>query len=261
MNMLLIDYYAYNNKIAAVHPGEKILFFAVTMILSLGFNNAATSLLVIILMAGTVISLAGLPWPAYLKLMLVPCSFLIPGVLMLAVSFSTEPLHFIWSISAGPYTVGITGPGLDSAASVFLRSLSSVSCLYFLALTTPLSDIVIILKKLRVPSLIIELLTLIYRFIFILLKVTGQAYTAQSSRLGYRTTRNAFNSLSILIFSAFIKTYHQSQAMYDALLARCYEGNLNIVEERRRFSWRNLLLIIAVDCTLAIYSIYAGGLI
>jgi len=259
--MLLIDYYAYNNKIAAVHPGEKFLFFALTMAITLAFDNAVTSLLVILLMAAAVVVLAGTPWFTYLKLLIVPGSFLVPGVLVLAVSVNADTASFLWSASVGPYAVGITGPGLDTAVKVFLRSLGSVSCLYFLALTTPLSDMVSLLKKIRVPSIVIELLTLIYRFIFVLLKVTGQIYTAQSSRLGYRNARTTLNSLSRIISSIFVKTYHQSQVMYDALAARCYQGNLNILEERRCLSARNLLLIVIVDGTLLIYSAKFGGLI
>ncbi len=259
--MLLIDYYAYNNKIATVHPGEKFLFFVLTLTITLAFDNVVTWLLVILLMAATVVVLAGTPWFTYLKLLLLPGSFLIPGVLVLAVSVNTDPASFIRSVSVGPYAVGITGPGLETAVKAFLRSLSSVSCLYFLALTTPLSDMISLFKKFRVPSLIIELLTLIYRFIFVLLKVTGQIYTAQSSRLGYRNTRTALNSLSRIISSIFVKTYHQSQVMYDALLARCYQGSLNILEERRCLSARNLLLIATVDGALLIYSAKLGGLL
>ncbi len=258
--MLLIDYYAYNNKLAEIHPGEKMLFFALTLTLCLTLTSAATLLVIFLLMGGMVVFLADVPWRVYLKLMLLPGSFLIVGVGALAVSITFETHNFLWATQIGSCTIGITRQGLNDAANVFLRSLASVSCLYFLTLTTPVTDIVLLLNKLRVPALVIELLTLIYRFILILLEVSRQIYLAQDLRIGYRNLRTGLTSLGKLILSVFIKSYRQSLAMYDALVSRCYAGKLHVLEDRRQWSWRNILLIFLIDGALVLSSLYAGGL-
>jgi cobalt/nickel transport system permease protein len=259
--MLLIDHYAYNNKLAGVHPGEKFLFFAVTVALCLALPTTFTTLVVTLLMAGAVVFAAGVPWRFYLKLLLLPGAFLAVGVAAVAVSVTRSPQDFIWAIHTGQYFFGITRQGLDNSVNLFLRSLGAVSCLYFLSLTTPMTEIADVLRKMRVPTLVIELMTLIYRFIFILLEVTGQIYTAQSSRLGYKNARTGFHSLSRLVLSIFIKSYRQSQAMYDSLVSRCYSGNLHILTEPRQWCARNILLIVTVDGALLLCSLYAGGLV
>ncbi|KUK81527.1 MAG: Cobalt ABC transporter, inner membrane subunit CbiQ, partial [Pelotomaculum thermopropionicum] len=172
----------------------------------------------------------------------------------------TFEMHdFLWAAQIGSCTIGITNQGLNDAAHVFLRSLASVSCLYFLTLTTPVTDMVWVLHKLRVPALLIELLTLIYRFILILLEVSRQIYLAQDLRAGYRNIQTGLASLGKLILSVFIKSYRQSLAMYDALVARCYTEKLPVLEERRQWSRRNILLIFLIDGALVLSALYAGG--
>ncbi|WP_347491285.1 cobalt ECF transporter T component CbiQ [Desulfoscipio sp. XC116] len=259
--MLLIDHYAYNNRLLSVHPAEKGIFFALTITICLAMPSLYTSLAVIFLMAGAVMFLAGIPWRFYGKLLMLPGAFLIIGVTAVAVSVTCESQQFLWAIYLGDYAVGVTNVGLDTAANLFFRSLGAVSCLYFLSLTTPMTEMVGLLKKLCVPALVVELITLMYRLIFILLEAAGQIYTAQSSRLGYKNTRTGFTSLSQLVLSMFIKSYRQSQTMYDALVARCYDGQLHFIEDKRNWSARHVLVIILVDTALAAWALYAGGIL
>jgi len=258
--MLLIDHYAYSNRLATVHPGEKFIFFVVTVTICLALNSPATSLAVMLLTGAAVILLARVPWQVYLKLMLIPASFLVVGVLTVAVTFTRGGGEFFWAVQLGSFTAGITPGGLELAGQMFLRSLGAVSCLYFLALTTPVTQMVGILRWLRIPSLVIELTVLIYRFIFILLETAGRIYTAQSSRLGYRNIRTGYHSFSQLVMSLFVKSYRQSQTVYDSLLSRCYDGRLNFVETKYRWSVVNIALIIAADGALTACWLIAGGL-
>jgi len=258
--MLQIDYYAYSNKLSGTHPGEKFLFFAITVTLCLALSTPATSLAVMILTGSAVILLARVPWQVYLKLMLIPGSFLVVGVLTIAFTFTRGEGDFVWAVQLGSFTTGVTTEGMVSAVRMFLRSLGAVSCLYFLALTTPVTQMVGILRLLRVPSLMIELMVLIYRFIFILLETAGRIYTAQSSRLGYRNIRTGFQSFSRLLLSLFVKSYRQSQDVYDALLSRCYNGRLNFVEAEYRWSWGNLALIAAAESVITACWLITGGI-
>ena len=47
-----------------------------------------------------------------------------------------------------------------------------------------MTDILEVLRKMRLPALLIELMMLIYRFIFLLLETASAIMTAQESRLG-----------------------------------------------------------------------------
>ncbi len=257
--MLKIDQYAYINRLAHVHPLEKVILSLVTMLICLAISSPATSLIVILFMAGMVILLAGIPAQFFLKLMLAPVAFLVLGVLTVAVVWVKDPAGLLWGFNAGRYTVGVTSQGLLTAGTLFLKSLGSVACLYFLSLTTPMVDILSVLKSLRLPPLFIELMSLVYRFIFVLLETADKIYTSQASRWGYATVKTSYASLGQLVSNLFTKANHNYQMLYTTLASRCYTGELNVLESSHVLSRRNLLLIILFETALLLASMHLAG--
>ena len=149
--MIDIDSYAYSNNLKKVHPGEKFLFAVLTMAVCLTSPTVITPLIVLALMGGGVIIKAGIPARVFFKLMLVPLSFLLLSVLTIAFSVSTNPSGFWLAQTIHGLTIGIHYPDLMTAVHLFLRSLGAVSCLYFLALTTPMTAIITVLHRFESP--------------------------------------------------------------------------------------------------------------
>lgn len=257
--MLKIDQYAYINRLAHVHPLEKLVLALVTMIICLVFSSPATSLIVILFMAGMVILLARIPASFFLKLMLVPVGFLIVGVLTVAFVWVNDSNVLLWGFKVGRYTVGVTSHGLATAGDLFLKSLAAVSCLYFLSLTTPMVDILAVLKALRLPPLLLELMSLVYRFIFVLLETADKIYTSQASRWGYATLKTSYASLGQLVSNLFTKACNNYQMLYTTLTSRCYTGELNVIESSHVLSRRNLFLIILFEAALLLASMWLAG--
>jgi len=255
--MLNIDGFAYSNKLRHVHPLEKAGFAFMTMFLCLGFSLPAISCIVIFLMAVAIVVLAGIPVKIYFKLMSLPFSFLLIGVLTIAVSVTTEGLAAEWvaGITVSGITVGITFNGLTTAGGVFLKSLGAVSCLYFFSLTTPAVEMVAVMRKLRFPSLFIELTDLIYRFIFIMLAIAGDIYTSQSSRWGYASLKNSMKSIGQLTAALIVKALHRSQTSFIALSSRWYTGQLNVLTPEFAVSVNNIILIAILELALVITAV------
>jgi cobalt/nickel transport system permease protein len=86
-----------------------------------------------------------------------------------------------------------------------------------------------LLRRLRCPLLLIDLMTLIYRFIFVLLESLNDMYTAQDSRLGYINFRRGIVSAGLLGSQLFIDAYHRSQRLQVALDSRGYAGDLKVL--------------------------------
>lgn len=63
--------------------------------------------------------------------------------------------------------------------------------MYFLALNTPVTDVTMALERMHVPHLLVELMELIYRFIFVLTETASRIRLAQESRLGYQGLRRS----------------------------------------------------------------------
>ena len=108
---------------------------------------------------------------------------------------------------------------------------ASVSCLYFLALSTPVTDLVLALRRFHIPQLLIELMILIYRFIFLLQEIAHQISVSQKSRLGNCNYRTSIRSFGALLSALFIRSVRQSGILFDALEARGYHGEIQVLEE------------------------------
>lgn len=253
--MINIDSYAYSNNFKKVHPGEKSFFAVFTMAVCLTSPTVITPLLILALMAGGIVFKAGIPAQVFLKLMLVPLSFLLLSVLTIAFSMSTNPSGFWISQTMYGLTIGIRYPDLITAVHLFLRSLGAVSCLYFLALTTPMTEIISVLHKLKVPSIITELMILVYRFIFVLMETATTIYRAQSSRSGYVSLKVSYRSLSRLFSALLGKVFVKSQELYNAMSARCYTGEIKVLTKKYPVNLRNYILITGLELPLIFFNL------
>lgn len=254
--MIDIDSYAYSNNLKNVHPAEKSLFAMITMVVCLTAPTVITPLIVFVVMAGGIVLKAGIPARVFVKLMLVPLSFLLISVLTIAFSISTNPAGFWLAQTIYGVTIGIRYPDLITAVQLFLRSLGAVSCLYFLALSTPITELITVLNRIRVPVIITELMVLIYRFIFVFMETATTIRRAQFSRSGYVSMRSSFRSLSRLFSALLGKVFVKSQELYNSMAARCYAGEIKVLTKKRPVSLRNYLIITGLETPLILLNLF-----
>ncbi|WP_245526710.1 cobalt ECF transporter T component CbiQ [Acetohalobium arabaticum] len=257
--MLDIDQYAYSNQLRQVHPVEKALFTFMTMLVCLVANSIITSLAVITLMVGVVIFKAEIPLQFLIKLLLLPISFLFLATVTVVITITNSGGDFLFYFNLFGWKIGVGAGSLIKALNLFLKSLGTVSCLYFLALTTPMVELLSILKRLKIPKIFIELMILIYRFIFVLLETANLIRVSQVSRLGYSSFKNSFYSLSKLVSNLFVRSYYRAKGLLTTLLARGYEGEIKVLEPDYEYSKKNFVLIFVAEILLIILTIYVGG--
>ncbi|MBB6216290.1 cobalt/nickel transport system permease protein [Anaerosolibacter carboniphilus] len=245
--MISIDQYAYINSLRRVHPLEKFILSVATLFVCLFSASWLLHVSVIAFMSFLIVGFGHIPLKNYARYLSLPLLFLIVGILGVIFTITREPLNFLYHIQLGSWMIGMTKAGLDQGRILFLRSYASVICLYFLALTTPMTDIIWVLKKLRVPAIITELMIMIYRFIFVLLETASMMYISQECRLGYGSLRNSYNSLGQLAANLFIKAFHRSQETFRALAARGYTGDISVLEDEYYGSKRNILAIVGIE--------------
>ncbi|MGB9803147.1 MAG: cobalt ECF transporter T component CbiQ [Desulfofundulus sp.] len=250
--MFKIDQYAYTSSLRHVHPGEKFAFAVLTM----GICLAASSILVPVLVTGlataAVIWGARIPARFYFKLLLLPLGFLVTGLLAIVLTISRKPDPAVHGFVFWGITLGVTLPALYHAGLLFARAIGAVSCLYFLSLTTPMVEIISVLHRLKVPALLIELMGLVYRFIFVIMETASSMYISQASRCGYASPGASYRSLAHLVSNLFVRSFYRSQALFTALLARGYTGELMVLENSRPVSGKNIALIAVVDSMLLV---------
>ena len=248
--MISIDKLAYISELRKINPMEKFIFSIATMMLCISLNNIICSIFIVFIMGIITVLKGRIPAKIYGKLMLIPLVFLIIGIITIAINIIGDNKDILFSFTIFNIKLGCTKTSILAAAKIFFKALASVSCLYFLALTTPVFEILSVLRKFKVPKLFVELMGLIYRFIFVLLDTANMIFISQSSRLGYSTIKTGYNSLGKLIASLFISSYKRSQDIYTSMESRCYNGDINLIENNYKVSYVNIALIIFVEIAL-----------
>jgi cobalt/nickel transport system permease protein len=237
--MHIIDQYAYANRIRAVDPLQKAGLAGLLILLCLLLNRPGVSLLVLGWMWGLAVFWAGLPARVFGRVLLAEGLFLMLSVIGIFISVSLAPPPAdSWRWQFGAIWISSSPLALQTGWQLASRALGAAAAMNFLTLTTPMVDLVDLMRRLRCPALLIDLMTLIYRFIFVLLESLNQLYTAQESRLGYINFRRGIASAGLLGSQLFVEAYHRSQRLQVALESRGYSGDLKVLPTIYHQDWR-----------------------
>ena len=109
----------------------------------------------------------------------------------------------------------------------------------------------------RLPALLIELMMLIYRFIFLLLETASAIMTAQESRLGNRDYRTKIRSFGAMASALFVQSIRRSNALYDALESRCYDGTIRVLSQEQPVKKKEIMWIVLFESLLLLITIWS----
>lgn len=225
--MLIIDKYAYTNKIVNVNPMAKFIFAIGALILAVGLNNFYLNIIIFLIMFLSTTVVAKIPIKNYLKLYLIPSVFLLISILTILISKSSLDV-FIWSIRIGKSFIGIKSQSLNEVIIIIARVFASISSTFFIALTIPINQLIVVFKKLRVQGNVVELIILIYRSIFIFLEEMMEIYNIQEMKFGYCGMKNSYRSLGLLIKCLFVRVLQKYEDMVISLETKLYDGEFKI---------------------------------
>jgi len=230
-----IDSLAYTNRLRGLPPSHKLFFAIALLILSL-VSGAIVQLSIALWLAVWIVVYAGIPGKLYLRLLSLPLMFLLtslPALAMAAVELSQiQEIQWDiwqgWGLRTGTFYLYVSRTGIYQVSLLLARAFASTSCMYFILLTVPFTEILQILRQLRCPELVTELLLLMYRFIFSLLAIADELWIAQNSRCGYRTWKRGMHSLSILIGQLLQRTLENYRQVSLSLASRGFNGKLRV---------------------------------
>jgi len=246
--MHLIDRHAYSNRLRRVDPAQKGGLAVLTILLCLLLDRPTVGLLAVAWMLALTTLWAQVPPLAFGRALLAEGLFLLLSVVGVALSVSLgQPAATAAAWRIGPLWFSTSSEALALALRLLSRALGCAAALNFLILTTPLTDLIELLRRLRVPETLIELMTIIYRAIFVLLESLDRMRTAQDARLGYRDARRAMRSAALLGSQLFLDAYRRSKRLQVALESRGLDGPLRVIAldytSDRRVWWIGAALV------------------
>lgn len=230
-----IDSLAYTNRLRWLPANHKLSFAIALLLLSL-LSHPIVQLLIGLWLAVWIVVYAEIPGKIYLQLLLLPLGFWLtslPAVVIGGVGLDQSPaiqwdIWQHWGVRINNFYLYVSQTGLHQVGLLFTRVVASTSCLYFILLTTPFTEVLQVLRRFRCPTLLIELLLLMYRFIFSLLSIADELWVAQNARSGYRTWRRGMHSLGILVGQLLQRTLENYHQVSLSLAARGFNGELHV---------------------------------
>lgn len=242
--MMMTDKIAYASEIRDRSPFIKTGLSCGTLFLCVAFRTAAFAVSVLLIMGYLTVRYSRVSFSSYIKVMLWPASFLVLGTLAVFFDISGKPGDLLNIPLAGKYLV-MTSASAAYGTELILVALASVSCLYFLAVTTPVQDIIAVMRKIKVPWLIIEISLLMYRAIFIVADMAAAIMLAQECRLGNITFRRRIESMGMMLSVLLVRSMGRADRMYRAMEARGYDGEIRLLwEYRKASSCEKFLLVV-----------------
>jgi cobalt/nickel transport system permease protein len=237
---IFIDLYAYNSQIRHWNATFKVSLSFLTMILCIALNNPYVSSVVIIAMAYITIEKGKLPIREYLSILMIPMIFILLSIFTIIINFSKQPIG-LYNLNLGFCYVFTTESMLKEGLFLLLKIFSAISALQMMSLSTPSSEIIYVLRKVGIPKLFVELMNLIYRYIFILTDVFIKMKNSAESRLGYCDFKTSCYTFGNSASNMLVVSLKKANTYYDAMEARGYDGDLIFLQEDKKL---DMLLII-----------------
>ena len=164
----------------------------------------------------------------------VPALFLTPG----------RP---IYSLPLLGWTV--TAPGLRAAIYLSMRAQTAATFSVVFILCTPWSHVLKALRVLRLPTVLVVILGMTYRYIFLLLRTAHDMFESRKSRMvgqldGRELRKMATASAGVLMS----KTLRLSGDVYLAMRSRGFQGEVYVLDEFQTswLDWVMLTLLSAI---------------
>lgn len=228
--MILADKLCYRSKLRYANAAQKFAFSVITLCICLISRSFAVAVCVFFANSLLTVYKGRIPFSLYMRFLRIPAVFLIIGTLAIVINVSDSPMD-LFAVSVGHWYITSSHASVIYGLRLCAAAMSSVTCLYFLSLNTTMTDIIGVLERFRCPSLLTELMMLIYRFIFILLETASAVITAQKSRLGYGSLRSKIRCFGTMGSALFIRSLKRSEALYDAMESRCYESRICVLNQ------------------------------
>ena len=141
--------------------------------------------------------------------------------------------------------------GLAVAAGLIARSTAGLSCLLFLALTTPVTDLLTGMRRLGLPAEVTEVALLTYRFLFLLADTAMAMDAAQAARLGHDGFKRRLCSLGLLTANLLPRAMDRARRMEIGLAARGWDGEMRVLPSQAKLSVTGLSAVLAVEAATA----------
>lgn len=167
-----------------------------------------------------------------------------------------SPGEALVSFKVAGSTLVITRQGLAGAALFVARVATSVSYVILLSITTRHFEWLKVLRVFCVPQVFVMIFGMCIRYIYLFVGIVENTYVAIKSRAGIRIHhKKGQRVVAWNIASLWMRSYHLSSDVYQAMLSRGFRGEPVVLDEFKARPRDVVWLVIS----LAIFGFLAKG--
>jgi cobalt/nickel transport system permease protein len=189
--------------------------------------------------------------PLFTLVIAVPAmfNFIVPG----------QPLFILLSqgqsmgLLVSPWTISITVQGVQCAVLFVLRTGAAVSLVILFILTTPWTDLLASLQSLKIPAAFVMILSMTYRYVFVLVGIAQDMSMALKSRtLRPERGGDVRKWLGATIGVLFRRSMNMSELVNLSMISRGYDGKVRKITRfhAQGFDWAFLAFLIGLGAIL-----------
>ncbi len=139
----------------------------------------------------------------------------------------------LFTLSLGGWQLRATEPGMIRFASILLKSWLSLQMAILLTGSTSFPDLVTAMRALHFPRTLVAIVSFMWRYIFVLVDEVLRLRRAREARSAVRPGlksggRVVWRAKVVggMAGSLFLRSYERSERIYQAMIARGYQGEL-----------------------------------
>jgi cobalt/nickel transport system permease protein len=215
---LAVDDAAWSSAWRRRSPGDKALLCLGLVVCALVLPAWPGSVLVGVTAVVLALGPARVPARTFGRAVRLPLAFILVGAVTAVVQLDGSGLG--WAPDAAARAGSLIGHALAGSAAVLL-----------LATTTPMSDLLPALRRLRVPAAVIEVASVTYRLLFVLLESLHTIREAQTARMGYSSMRRSYRSSGALAAAVLTRSFDRARRLQQGLAGRGMETGLRVLPE------------------------------
>jgi cobalt/nickel transport system permease protein len=127
-----------------------------------------------------------------------------------------------------PMEIGITREGVMVVARLYVKVMNSLALTFLVYYTTPFVEIIKALRIFRVPDMFLLIITVTYKFIFVLACTIQETYFALKMRW-WRNVKNteANKIIAGRVVYLFRMSWYKYEEVFRAMMARGFTGKVN----------------------------------
>lgn len=219
-------------------------------------QDARVKLVVTLAVIVTITALPRGAWVSYLLCLL--CIALIAGLSrvqprlllkrsLVAIPFALAALTLVFTIEGTPlaslrlgsWTISATREGAIAFASILVKAWLSVLTATLLVTTSTFPSLIAAARWLKVPKVIVSVISFMYRYIFVIADEALRLLRARDARSANPrgkptgSIRWRTKVLGGMIGSLFLRSYERSERIYAAMLSRGFDGDVRTLRIRR----------------------------